>query len=485
MDTPAVTDYIRVSERGPQNTDPGTGPTGSHGISMSKFETDMVTFNISHDWSRVARRSFYRDPADLVRDADFNPRGVARTLRALAEYQANGNDLNPLGPMPIMASIADPGEQAIGWAGLHRAADRVTHDVVSEHFCEQLDTALGEMPRYRWTASARLNADPEAWAYRRPDHRVRFEVAVRSCTCPIRTQDILAIKDLTFLLHAMLASSYKQSSEDYAEQMITRGSAHPKWRQCQEEMLTARDGHPVYDIARAQAAYQDFRIHRHNPRYRSAASQVRIGDPIYGAFVDLVTPEPGSPLSRAFDRKIGDLAADHKLPAAAELVAFAAEVRPDARADLQQTTARLIAAASRDTPAQRVDALSRLVAAPGLAGLVDPVRLLHDAEHCEPDQWEGKTVSHNAQARLFTVLLSQNPEVALDSLYRAVSRDWPLATLLLERATAQLHALLGDAAAGHIASAMQRGLVCMGDGEPPEIVDGVRIKQLARWLPEG
>lgn len=76
------------------------------------------------------------------------------------------------------------------------------------------------------------------------------------------------------------------------------------------------------------------------------------------------------------------------LPAAAGLLTFAAQTRPECAADLRRLGEKIVAATATSTPAGRVDTLARLTGAQALAGLVDPAAIFHEAERCSPDGWE-------------------------------------------------------------------------------------------------
>lgn len=74
-----------------------------------------------------------------------------------------------------MDGLADWDERTIGLAGLlnHAALGERPEAAALSH---RLDEALATVPAYEWLAG---DDDDKAWAYTRPDHRVRFEAALR------------------------------------------------------------------------------------------------------------------------------------------------------------------------------------------------------------------------------------------------------------------------------------------------------------------
>ncbi|WP_165970326.1 hypothetical protein [Actinomadura sp. 6K520] len=440
------------------------------------IEGGMAIYNLSQDWSACTKRYFYRDPADVVRAVRTvagGPHSLARTLRVLAEHEAT-TDLARAAR--LMRAITDPGECAVGFAGLHRAGHAPDHGPAAEALSRELDRALAELEPYRWHVEMG-DTDRRAWAYARPDHQVRFEVAVRSYGC--RRQDWDALNDLTFLEHTMHISMWTWLSRYYANESIARRRAYTLFAEAHQNLLRADDGDWLFDIARAQAAYQEFRISTAVPGYRSNAARVRIADPRYGAVVDLVTPAPGEPLSPEFKAKVGDMIGKGSLPAAAGLVAFAADARPEYSADLRALGNQIIEAASREDPARRVDALSRLAEARSLRGLVDPAALYSETEQSAPFRWETWALA-DVRARLFPVLVATDPGAALRALYQSAAASWGDAMGLLEAAAEPLTDAAGIEVAATLADAIRRGLACMAPGGTiPPVVDGVRLERLA------
>lgn len=259
----------------------------------------MAVFNLSHAWGARVRDHFFRDPADVVRAVELYSSGnTARAVRRLAEGLAH-RDRSVAGA--VVRSLADPGERAIGFAELHRAA----HGPVSSYsyhwpeadvFSKEVDRALGELPRHRWTVPDAHVAEQEAWAYARPDHRVRFELAVRALGC--RTDDMDAIEGQTYLSFAHHFSQAVWVSEAYAGDVIDGRSPHESFTQVHPENLSLQHDLGRRDLAEIMAAacaYHEYRIAREVPGHRIRTPKVRFENPVYAAAVDLVRPAPGAP----------------------------------------------------------------------------------------------------------------------------------------------------------------------------------------------
>ena len=212
---------------------------------------------------------------------------------------------------------------------------------------------------------------------------------------------------------------------------------------------------------------------------RSRAARVRIADSRYGAVVDLVTPAPGEPLSPAFKAKVGEMIGKGSLPAAAGLVAFSVDARPEYSADLRELGNRIIEAASRQEPARKVDTLSRLAEARSLRGLVDPAALYAETERCAPSGHETWGLA-GTRDRLFPVLVTEDPGAALRALYKSAAANWGNAMGLLESGADPLTGAAGIPVAATLLDAVRRGLACMAPGgTAPPVVDGVRLDRLA------
>ncbi|MBM9620223.1 hypothetical protein [Streptomyces zhihengii] len=438
-------------------------------------------FNLSHHWAARARGHFFREPADVVRAVELDPSSnAARVIRRLAARLAH-RDLDRAGA--LMRAVTDPGERAIGFAELHRTAHGAVgsdsrHGPEAEAFSREIDRALGELPRHRWTFRS-TDDDHKAWAYARPDLRVRFELAVRALGC--RKDDLAGVDGLSFLSHAHLQSMLAWASEVFAADAIARKRPHPTFGEMHRENLVRVPDQEdeTAKSAVAAAVHHEHRVARETPGHTFRAPAARIDDPIYAAAVDLVTPAPDAALSPSFTRRLRGLLESGTLPAAAELLAFGAQARPENRAELRELAAEVIARA-RDGSALGVDALTALAVSPALGDLLDPVALLHEAERCTL-AWPGEHwIPGDAVARLFPVLLARAPAVALRRFYDVTSANWSFGMSLLEHAPDALLEALDTDAAATLAASVTRALACTSpDGTAPAIVDGVHLPHLA------
>ncbi|MFD4690145.1 hypothetical protein [Streptomyces sp. NPDC058463] len=460
-----------------------SAPPARSQLEKANIHAVLGMFNLSHHWAARARGHFFREPVDVVRAVELGPSGnTARAIRGLAGRLAH-RDLDRAGA--LVRAIADPGERAIGFAELHRAAHGPDssdshHGPEADAFAKEIDRALDELPRHRWTVAQGDDSEQhKAWAYARPDIRVRFELAVRALGC--RKADMQGLQGLTFLAHVQRHAMLSWASKVFAADMIRRKRPHQVFTETHLENLAEKlDQSDETSLSRvAAAAYHEFRIAREVPGYTFHPPKVRIDAPIYAAAVDLVTPAPGAAsLSPSFTRRLRGLLSTGPLPAAAGLVAFAAEARPENRDEIRALAAEVVAKA-RDGSATGVDALAVLVASPVLGDLVDPVGLLHEAERCTFG-WPGEHwIPADVVVRLFPVLLERAPTVALRRFYGVVSADWAFAMELLERGADALIDALDTDLAATFGSAMARALACTSpDGTAPDVVDGVRLDRL-------
>ncbi|RSN50762.1 hypothetical protein DMH12_24155 [Streptomyces sp. WAC 04229] len=466
-----------------------TSSSASHerdsGNRLAQLNIDgmLAEFNMSNHWAARAQGHFYRDPADVVRDVELGAHSsMARVVRRFAGRLAR-RDLPR--SFAFVSSIADPGERAIGFAELHRVAHDPDgtgpHTPVADLFSREIDRALSELPCYRWTSALGDDTDGEAWAYVRPDHRVRFELALLALGC--REQDWRAIDALPYLTRTRVHSVVLWASEVYAAGVMDnkpplRGTGDIHVQNLSPERDLGQ-GDAMAKIVLAAAAYHEYRIAREVPGYRFRAPRVRMDDPVYTAAVDLVTPAPGAPLSPAFTRRLRGMLDDGPLPAAAGLLAFAGEARPENRHELRELAAEVIAR-TRDGSAIGLDTLAILAQSPVLGDLVDPVAVLHETERCKL-AWAGETwIPHDVVARLFPVLLERAPSVAMRTFYDVTSSDWSYAMSMLEHAADALIGELGADAVAVLGAAIARGLACTSpEGMAPDVVDGVRQARLA------
>ncbi|MEY9893533.1 hypothetical protein ABIA35_004464 [Catenulispora sp. MAP12-49] len=442
--------------------------------------------DLSQEWLINAKRHFFRDPVDMIRTRPNSPPSLAAAVRALAERLWAKDDSVALA---VVRAIEDPPERLIGLARLHRLAHRsdASHGPETDTLSQEIDRELPKVPEYRWNVHGGDIEDRGVTAYLRPDHRVRFELAVSSLGC--RPQDKEAIQGLRYLSHAHLMTVTLWSSETYAA--IRRGELpvlRPHQQGFREMHLHALSlsrypdsSELLAECTRAAAAYQEYLLSQQIPGYRSSLGNLQLSEPVYAAAVDLLRPTPGASLPPAFVRRIRAMVGKGPLPAAAGLVAFAAEVKPACEHELVELCSEIIAATREITPARRLDTLVILATSPLLGGVVDPVELLHEAERCEAASKDEARIPSDVISRLFPLLLYRNPDVALRALYSAA---WMRATAMLEYAAEALTDVLGVNAAGALASAISRGRDCTSlGGAPPDVVGGVNLAQLIATAP--
>ena len=168
-----------VDQRRPGPYRPISGSHRAEGPRTPRDRAEHLVFVHNHSgyWRVMREQRFYRDPADLMRAAPpgpgmvGNPHCLARTVRVLAESVA-GHDLPAAAA--LVRALTDHGERAIGMAGLLPWAARGT--TLAEQLRVEFEQALSGIAPFEWAAD---DQDSYAFAYLRPDHRARFEAAIR------------------------------------------------------------------------------------------------------------------------------------------------------------------------------------------------------------------------------------------------------------------------------------------------------------------
>jgi hypothetical protein len=161
--------FRRVEEQGP----PATRATRDHLTDIAYF------YNTDQGWQRRRRDRFFQDTTDVIRAvlpgpaAIGNPYSWARTLRVLAEAIAPHDHDRALA---LVRSLAPVTETAAGLAALVADAGRRNDRPGEDRRWRELEAALTRIEPYRWVGESQ---DDHAWAYLRPDHRARFDVATR------------------------------------------------------------------------------------------------------------------------------------------------------------------------------------------------------------------------------------------------------------------------------------------------------------------
>ncbi|MFE9750462.1 AAA family ATPase [Saccharothrix saharensis] len=461
VDGPRLGPYFPVDGRGDR---PRSARDG--------FEHLPYLMNHTRDWQFLSERRFHRDPADVIRAmtpgswSTGNPYGLARTVRVFAEVVGE-RDLSHAAA--LVNALTDGGERAVAVASLFRSAVHAGLDEAAEHLWDSFNESLAFIPRYEWAVE---DQDPYAFAYVRPDHRARFEAALR--LIPYEADPgmaLLASSGVGFLRYAFRLSFGAFASAAYVDSVLHGVEPFPVFRDMHERALTVTPPageDPLLDVARAAVAFHEFR--RSPERHRAGA--IRIEHPVYAAVVDLVAATDG-PAGAAFTERVRGLLPGERLPAAAGLVALAAELWPGH--ERVERLAAEVVAATEGRGAQRVVALLPFAASPALGHLVDPVGLLAEARRL-PDDPFTRVEQDEVLLNLFPVLLRQHPAVALRLLAETVPENWERAMALLEHAARPLVAAFGPEVADRLVDAVRRGLACASpDDTAPAEVDGVLI----------
>ncbi|MFJ6673880.1 hypothetical protein ACIQMJ_22455 [Actinosynnema sp. NPDC091369] len=474
-------DVLRSAELAPPLVDgprlgpyfPVDGRTDRPRSARDGFEHLPYLMNHTRDWRFLSERRFHRDPADVIRAmtpgswSTGNPYGLARTVRVFAEVVGE-RDLAHAAA--LVNALTDGGERLIAVASLFRSAAHAGLDEAARHLWDSFTGSLAHVPRYEWAVD---DQDPYAFAYVRPDHRARFEAALR--LIPYQADPgmaLLAASGAGFLQYAFQLSFGAFASGAYVDSVLHGVEPFPAFRDMHENALarTPRPAgeDPLLDVTLAAVAFHEFR--RSPERHRAAA--IRIGHPVYAAVVDLVTATDG-PAGAAFTERVRGLLPGERLPAAAGLVAFAAELWPGH--ERVERLAAEVVAASEGRAAQRVVALLPLAASPALGHLVDPVGLLAEAQRL-PDDPFSRVEQDEVLLNLFPVLLRQHPPTALRLLADTVPENWERAMAMLEHAARPLVAAFGTEVVDWLVDAVRRGLACASpDDTAPAEVDGVLI----------
>jgi hypothetical protein len=445
-----------------------------------------AAFNAGEQWRMFVRGHFFRGPADVVRAASTAPGSLARTLRVAAEQLRTG-DLET--STRIVRALEDAGERAIGLSALHQAAHDPSHGPKAEELSRELDRTLAILPAHRWTSPQWATSERHALAYARPDIRVRFEVALKALDC--RERDTAAIEEAEYLKSALGLNMYTFMIDYFIKDFFEREHFPRDLRRFLTQALgpdwfQGQQGDPLIDCTRAALAFREFQIIRELPGYAPIESRVRIEDPIYATAMELVAPTDNGLPGPAFAGGIRRVLADGHTAAAAGLLAFAAEIRPELRDLLLSLGKETIAAADEREGADRIDALAYLAGAPILGDLVDPVALFEDTKRKEFEIYGKQELVDAAAARLYPALLRSSPSAAMQALYDAATVRWSYAMVLIESAIEDLQAVFGSELAVCLATPLERGLACVAaDGSAPEVANGVSFRRLLSDYPMG
>ncbi|CAM5328871.1 ATP-binding protein [Streptomyces avidinii] len=430
------------------------------------------SFNSSQEWAVRANAYFHRDPADVVRDVSPGPYNWGRTARILAEALA-GRDLPRA--VAVVDGLADWDERTIGLAGLlNRAALGERPEAAALSL--RLDEALAAVPAYEWLAG---DDDDKAWAYERPDHRVRFEAALR--IAPFRAESGKLVEGAPFLSSVLRLARIAWASQLFADGTLGRARFWPVTQEIHEYTLGPAwqpgNHELLVDLTRAAAAFHEHRAAAGRPTDRPRSPRVpALQQPIYAAAAEVVTPAGCREPTPAALAGIRGLLTEGLVVAAAQLTAFAVEIHPSAGGQLRTLASDVIAAAARTSPGIRIDALARLALSPALADLVDPADVLRETTRPGVRTTGQPWVRGHVRHLLFPALLTRSPAVALRQFHEAVADSWEEVAALLEHGAAEVVEALGPDVVTILHTVIRRALSCTSpDGSAPESVDGLRL----------
>ncbi|PZS38843.1 MAG: hypothetical protein DLM62_11535 [Pseudonocardiales bacterium] len=436
-----------------------------------------VRYNQVQWWTRLRDTRFFHDPSEVVEAMSIGPHTIGnpfswgRSARILAGRIA-GQDLERASQ--VIERLTDPGETAVGLASLYAAAkqsgDRYAHWALG--LAVQFDDSLMDLPRLRWLLPD--HAGDDAFAYVRPDHRARFDIAVTMI--PWAAENALRLLErgaARYLPYAFLHVAGVHASMVCA-QYVSRGEQPPPWLLRMHQLSLTKPAAPerldllLSTIDRARAIAEDHRMAE--TIGRAPVLTPPIDDLRYDAYVRLMADRSVGP---EFRQRVRGLLDGTQLPAAAGLIAFAAEL-PTVRADdVAELAGEIVAAARQAPPETRLPTLLLLAASPVLGHFVDTVALLAEAEQLGTRPWQ-QAMREDALMALFPVLLTSEPAHALRLLREAVEENWSRAMALLEHAADELVDALGVDVVTILDDAIRQGITCASPGgSPPDNVDGV------------
>ena len=475
----ALTESLELVESAP----PPTGHSAD-GVLWSADESapDDVTgravgYNQEEWWITLRDTRFFHDPSEVVQARSIGPHTIGnpfswgRIARILAERIAV-RDLERASQ--VIDRLTDPGEIAVGLASLYAVAKqsegRYAHWALG--LAVQFEDALMALPRLRWLLPD--HAEDVTFAYVRPDHRARFDIAVTMI--PWAAENALRMLKrggAPYLTYAFLQVAGVHAST-VCTRYVSRGEQPPaslsRMHQLNLDGPAAPEGHDLLlcTIERARAIAEDHRMAETTGR--SPAPVPPLDDPRYDAYVRLMTDRSVGP---EFRQRIRGLLDGPRLPAAAGLIAFAAGL-PTVRADdVADLAGEIVAAARQARPETRLPALVVLAASPVLGHVVDPVALVAEVEQLGIQPWQ-QAMREEALMALFPVLLTSRPAHALRLLHEAVQENWSRAMALLEHAADQLVDALGVDVVTILDDAIRQGIACVSPGGGlPDNVDGV------------
>jgi hypothetical protein len=450
----------------------GGGVSRGNAVSDPVAEIPMV-MNHTNDWQRLVEQRFHSDPSDILRAMTPSTWSVgqpycwARTIRCFAEAVAVRD---PDRARTLVDALTDPCERVVGLAGLFGTAAAGADRAAADRLWAEFGQAYAAIPRYEWNLPQQQDGP---LAYVRPDHRSRFEAAVR--LLPWEADPAMAFlgADGTPYLLSMFHFAFgADASRRYASDVLDGRQPYPPFAHTHRSLLgMPPDVHgPLLTGVMLAPAIVNECLATASGAPPAVESPPVLEDELYAAFVDmaLLGPEAGA-------ARVRPLLDSPRLPAVAALVARAAEIHGTGHPAVAVLCADVVAAAERAEPARHAVTLLQLARSPATAGLVDAENLLERTLALSDNPWE-RVERDEVLRELFAILLDRSPGTALRLLYDRTADGWAMAAAMLENAVAPLLEALGPDAPLLLHRALRRAVACVsaqGRTDVPSI-DGVR-----------
>ncbi|MET9679948.1 hypothetical protein [Streptomyces coeruleorubidus] len=450
----------------------GGGAARGNAVGGPVAEMTMVV-NHTNDWRRLVEQRLHRDPSDVLRAMSpgtwsvGHPYSWARTIRCFAEAVAVRD---PDRARTLVHALTDPGERVVGLAGLFGIAAGAD-PAAADRLWAEFGQAYAAIPRYEWNLPQQQDGP---LAYVRPDHRSRFEAAVRLVPWEADSAMAFLDADATPYLLSMFGLAFgAAASRRYAFAAVAGRQPYPPFAHTHRALLAMPpDVHgPLLTGVMLTSVIVNERVATASGAPPAVESLPVLEDELYAAYVDmaLLGPEAGA-------ARVRPLLGSPRLPAVAALVTRAAEIHGAGHPAVATLCADVVAAAERAEPAQHVVTLLQLARSPATACLVDAENLLERTlALSDSAPWE-RVERDEVLRELFAILLGRSPGTALRLLYDRTADGWAMVTAMLENAATPLLDALGPDAALLLHRALRRAVACVsprGRTDVPSI-DGVR-----------
>ncbi|MEU2540984.1 hypothetical protein [Streptomyces iakyrus] len=452
----------------------GEGGGAARGNAVSDPVAEIpIVMNHTNDWQRLVEQRFYSDPSDVLRAMTpstwsvGHPYSWARTIRCFAEAVAV-RDLDRA--RTLVHALTDPGERVVGLAGLFGFAAAGTDRAAADRLWAEFGQAYAAIPRYEWNLPQQQDGP---LAYVRPDHRSRFEAAVRLLPWEADPAMALLGADGTpYLLSTFHFAFGADASRRYAFDVMNGRQPYPPFAHTHRSLLRMPlDVHgPLLTGVMLAPAVVNERLATASGAPPAVESPPVLEDELYAAYVDMALLGP-----KAGAARVRPLLDSPRLPAVAALVARTAEIHGAGDPFVAALCADVVAAAERAEPAQHAVTLLQLARSPATAGLVDAEELLERTLALSSSPWE-RVERDEVLRELFAILLGRSPGTALRLLYDRTADAWAMVTAMLENAVIPLLDALGQDAPLLLHRALRRAVACVsarGRTDVPSI-DGVR-----------